>query len=44
MDGFLGVFQSILKFCLNIIESVAIVISIVTFFVLMINKYSEACR
>lgn len=44
MQSFMDGVPSILEFFLNIIEFVAIVISIITFFVLMVNKYSKALK
>lgn len=37
-------FPSILELFLNVLEFLAIVVSVITFFVLMINKYSKALR
>ena len=44
MKGFFEEFPSYLELFLNSLEFIALVISIVTFFVLMINKYSKAMR
>lgn len=44
MQGFLEKIPSILELFLNSIEFVAIIISIVTFFILMINKFSKGLK
>lgn len=44
MQEFFDSFPPVLELGLNIMELIAIVVSVVTFFVLMINKYSKALR
>ena len=44
MQDFINEFPSILELFLNTIEFIAIIISIITFFVLMVNKYSKALK
>lgn len=44
MQSFFENFPSYLELFLNILEFVAITVSIITFFVLMINKFSKALR
>lgn len=44
MPAFLNDFQSILELFLNVLELFAIVTSVTTFFILMINQYSKALK
>lgn len=43
-ENFIEIFPSVLEFFLNMLEFIALVISVSTFFILMVNKFSRALK